>query len=66
MPNFLPIPSLEEIEQINQKRDQATRSLEISNDHVKCQNCHNVIPLVKTRKNDKKKQEQCRASTVSH
>ena len=55
MSNYLPIPSLEEIEQINQKRDDATRSLEISNDHVKCQNCDNVIPLVKTRKSDKRK-----------
>ena len=40
MTDPIPLPSLEEIEQIEKKRQQAIDALEISNGFVKCQRCH--------------------------
>jgi hypothetical protein len=40
------LPSLEEIEQMNRQRDQALEALEIFDHSVKCQRCHNTVPIV--------------------
>jgi hypothetical protein len=48
MYNQFPLPSLEEIEQMERRRDQALKKVEIYNDgqYVKCQKCHNTVPIV--------------------
>jgi hypothetical protein len=40
------LPSLEEIERMDKKREAAINSLEISDGHVKCQKCGQVIPII--------------------
>jgi hypothetical protein len=42
----IPLPSLEEIEQMERLRSQAVEALQISDNSVKCQRCSNDIPIV--------------------
>jgi hypothetical protein len=58
MPNYKPIPSIEEIEEMDKQREKAIESLEISGrgankKKVKCQRCGNLQPIVK--QNDSKR-----------
>jgi hypothetical protein len=46
--NFIPLPSMEEIEKMDQQRTKAIESLEISEDQkqVKCQGCGRLQPII--------------------
>src|ERR671926_1211730 len=44
--NPLPLPSLEEIEQMEKQRQRALDSLKISKGSVKCQKCSKDVPIV--------------------
>jgi peptide subunit release factor RF-3 len=45
--NFIEIPSLDQIEAMDKQRQKAIESLEISEDHLKCQGCGSLWPIVK-------------------
>jgi ribonuclease D len=45
MNNPVELPTLEQIEAMDQQRTKATESLEIVNDQVKCQNCNSLQPI---------------------
>jgi hypothetical protein len=55
MPDYKPIPTLEEIEDMDKQRSKAIESLDISNDNsnVKCQRCNSLWPIIK--QNDPKR-----------
>jgi hypothetical protein len=44
--NPIPLPSLEQIEQMEKQRAQAIDALEISDGHVKCQRCGTAVCIV--------------------
>jgi hypothetical protein len=51
--DFVEIPSLEEIDEMERQRSQAIEALEISDGRVKCQKCGNAVPLLRTSINSK-------------
>ena len=47
MSNEIVLPSLQEIEQMEAKRQQAIESLKISGEYVKCQKCGTAVPIAR-------------------
>jgi hypothetical protein len=42
------LPSLEEVEEMERQQSQAIEALEISGNHVKCQQCGMAVPMLRT------------------